>query len=135
LAGIAGRLAAASPVNRVRLARQQVDGAARQLDAMSYRRVLRRGFSVTRSKAGRILRAASQAVVGEMIETELADGRLSSKVAGPWDNPSGLKASGGAEQAGQGPAEAPAKAGPAGPPAPRPGPARKAPDPGATLFD
>jgi len=157
LAGIAGRLAAAnpvnrirlarqqidgaarqfaaSPVNRIRLARQQVDGAARQLDAMSYRRVLRRGFSVTRGRAGRILRAASEALAGEMIETELADGRLSSKVAGPWDNPSEPRATGGAEQAGQDHAEAPAKAGPAGPPAPGPGPARKAPDPGATLFD
>jgi exodeoxyribonuclease VII large subunit len=127
LAGIAGRLTAASPVNRIRLARQQIDGAARQLDAMSYRRVLRRGFSVTRSKAGRILRAASEALAGEMIETELADGRLSSKVAGPWDNPG--------EPAAQGPAEAPAKAGPARPPAPGPCPARKAPDAGATLFD
>jgi exodeoxyribonuclease VII large subunit len=130
LVGIAGRLTAASPVNRIRLACQQIDGAARQLDAMSYRRVLRRGFSVTRSKAGRILRAASQALAGEMIETELADGRLSSKVAGPWDNPG--------EPAAQGPAEAPAKAGPvgpAGPPAPRPRPAHKAPNPGATLFD
>jgi exodeoxyribonuclease VII large subunit len=135
LAGIAGRLTAASPVNRVRLARQQIAGAARQLDAMSYRGVLQRGFSVTRSKAGRILRAASEALVGEMIETELADGRLSSKVTGHWDNPSGLKATGGAEQAAPGPAEAPAKAGPAGPQAPGPGPARKAPDPGMTLFD
>ena len=135
LAGIAGRLAAANPVNRIRLARQQVDGSARQLDAMSYRRVLRRGFSVTRGRAGRILRAASEALAGEMIETELADGRLSSKVAGPWDYPSEPRATGGAEQAGQDHAEAPAKAGPAGPPAPGPGPARKAPDPGATLFD
>jgi exodeoxyribonuclease VII large subunit len=135
LAGIAGRLMAASPVNRIRLARQQVDGSARQLDAMSYRRVLRRGFSVTRGRAGRILRAASEALAGEMIETELADGRLSSKVAGPWDYPSEPRATGGAEQAGQDHAEAPAKAGPAGPPAPGPGPARKAPDPGATLFD
>jgi len=131
----AARQFAASPVNRIRLARQQVDGAARQLDAMSYRRVLRRGFSVTRGRAGRILRAASEALAGEMIETELADGRLSSKVAGPWDNPSEPRATGGAEQAGQDHAEAPAKAGPAGPPAPGPGPARKAPDPGATLFD
>jgi exodeoxyribonuclease VII large subunit len=122
LAGAAGRLAAASPVNRIRLARQQIDAAARQLDAMSYRRVLHRGFSVTRSKAGRILRAASEVLAGETIETELADGRLSSKVAG------------GGEPAALATAEAPADAGPGGPPAQRPRQARKAPDAGPTLF-
>jgi len=135
LVAVAGRLAAASPVNRIRLARQQVDGAARQLDAMSYRSVLRRGFSVTRSHVGRILRAASQAVVGEMIETELADGRLSSRVAGAADAPAGPKASGVGQPAARCPAEAAANAGPTGPAAPKPRPAPKPPDAGPTLFD
>jgi exodeoxyribonuclease VII large subunit len=85
----AGKLMAASPVNLVRLARQQVDGAARQLDAMSYRSVLRRGFSVTRSQAGGILRAASQAIAGEMIETELADGKLRSRVESDGEDAAG----------------------------------------------
>ena len=80
LSGVAGRLMAASPANRVKLARQQVVGAARQLEAMSYRRVLRRGFSVTRSHAGRILRSVGEAVAGERIETELSDGKLRSRV-------------------------------------------------------
>ena len=78
----AGRLLAASPVHRLELARQQVSAAARQLEAMSYRAVLRRGFSVTRSQSGSILRSAGEAAAGELIETELADGRVSSRVTG-----------------------------------------------------
>ena len=121
LGGIAGRLASASPVNRVRLARQQVDGAARQLDAMSYRSVLRRGFSVTRSQAGGILRASSSAISGEMIETELADGKLRSRVASD------------AEDAARSANECP-KTQPGACPA-RPGAAKRRLESGPTLFE
>ena len=120
LGGAAGRLAAASPVNRVRLARQQVDGAARQLDAMSHRGVLRRGFSVTRSQAGRILRSASQALAGEMIETELADGKLRSRVESDGEDA--------ARSANECP-NAPPGAAPA-----RPGVAKRRSESGPTLF-
>lgn len=81
MSAVSARLMAANPANRLKLARQQVLGAARQLEAMSYRRVLRRGFSVTRSQAGGILRSAGEAIAGELIETELADGKLRSRVA------------------------------------------------------
>ena len=46
---------------------------------MSHRSVLRRGFSVTRL-GGRIVRSAGQVGLGDMIDTELADGRIASKV-------------------------------------------------------
>ncbi len=82
LSSVSAKLLAASPANRMKVARQQVLGAARQLEAMSYRRVLRRGFSVTRSDAGVILRSAGEAVAGEVIETELVDGKVRSRVAG-----------------------------------------------------
>lgn len=49
---------------------------------MSYRGVLKRGFSVTRGPSGAILRSAAEAGSGEMIETELADGKLASRVTG-----------------------------------------------------
>ncbi len=74
-------LAAAHPRHRARLARQRVGALRRQLDAMSYRAVLRRGYSVTRL-AGQILRRAADARPGEPLETELADGKVRSTVAG-----------------------------------------------------
>ena len=82
LAALRSRLAAGHPRNRLYLARQQVLAAARQLDAMSYRSVLKRGYSVTRSAIGVILKSASQVAGGEKIETELADGKIASVVTG-----------------------------------------------------
>jgi len=82
VASASARLVAASPAHRLRLARQEVAAAARQLEAMSYRRILRRGFSVTRGASGAILRSTAEAAGGEIIETELADGRLTSRVTG-----------------------------------------------------
>jgi len=80
LAALERRLSAIHPRHRVRLARQQVSAAGRQLEAMSYRSVLQRGFSVTRTEAGKILRSADQVRSGLRIETELSDGRIRSTV-------------------------------------------------------
>jgi exodeoxyribonuclease VII large subunit len=80
LADLRGRLAARSPVHQLVLAGQKIDAAARQLEAMSYRAVLHRGFSVTRRAEGQILRSARQAKDGDRIRTELADGKISSIV-------------------------------------------------------
>ena len=76
------RLEACSPVYRIALASQQVDAAARQLEAMSHRAVLGRGFSVTRDSDGRILRSTAQTHQGQTITTELSDGKVTS-VVGP----------------------------------------------------
>jgi exodeoxyribonuclease VII large subunit len=80
LAALSGRMLSASPIHRVRLARQQIDAAQRQLEALSYRNVLSRGFSVTRDPAGRILRSVKQAKDGQWIRTELTDGTIDSRV-------------------------------------------------------
>ncbi len=80
LAVVASRLGRADPSHRLRLARQRVTAASRQLEAMSYRNVLARGFSVTRDAAGAILRSVSAAGVGDVISTELADGAIRSRV-------------------------------------------------------
>jgi len=80
LAELAGRLAAAHPRHRLALLRQQAQGLARQLEAMSYRSVLRRGFSVTRALGGGILRSAGEAAGGMRVSTELADGQFTSVV-------------------------------------------------------
>ena len=73
-------LAGAHPLPRVRLARQRIGAARRQLDALSYRGVLKRGFSVTRGPDGAILRSSAPVTGGDRIETELADGRFRSIV-------------------------------------------------------
>ena len=82
LAKMAGRLGALHPRNRLELAQQKVAAIGRQLEAMSYRNVLSRGFSVTRGHDGKILRSAAQASAGERLETELADGKIQSTVEG-----------------------------------------------------
>jgi exodeoxyribonuclease VII large subunit len=123
LGALAQRMTAADPAHRVRLARQNVDAAARQLEAMSYRNVLKRGFSVTRLQAGRILRSVAEVTAGAVVETELADGKFLSHTSGQ-----GVASQAG-EQGGQ-------PAHPAEPPRPkRAKPADKAPLDGPTLFD
>jgi len=80
------RLSRAHPANRLRLGRQQVDSARRELEALSHRNVLRRGYSVTRRPSGAIVRSAGELRRGDLIRTELADGKLSSKVTGTEPN-------------------------------------------------
>jgi len=74
------RLEACSPVHRLALARQKIAASARQLDAMSYRAVLGRGFSVTRGSGGKIIRSKTETHDGLTITTELADGKIASVV-------------------------------------------------------
>ena len=80
LAQASGRLEASCPVYRIALAFQQIDAAARQLEAMSYRAVLGRGFSVTRDSGGQILRSTAETHQGQTITTELSDGKVVSVV-------------------------------------------------------
>ena len=74
------RLARVHPHPRLRLAIHKVAAARRQLEALNYRSVLKRGFSVTRQTGGKILRSVRNTDRGEGIETELADGRILSIV-------------------------------------------------------
>jgi exodeoxyribonuclease VII large subunit len=72
------KLIAANPAHTVKLARQRVRAAERQLEALSYRSVLKRGFTVTRDGDGNILHAAGDAHGTDQLETEFADGRVTS---------------------------------------------------------
>ena len=83
LSALVGRLQAIHPRHELALARQRVAAAARQLEALSYRATLARGFSVTRTADRQLVRAADQLAPGDLIETELADGRIKSVVNGP----------------------------------------------------
>ena len=87
LAALEARLSAAHPRNRLALAQQKVEAMVRQLESMSYRSVLNRGFSVTRKPNGAIVRAAGEVAAGQAIETELASGWLRSIVEGQGQPP------------------------------------------------
>jgi exodeoxyribonuclease VII large subunit len=82
LAALAARMGAVHPRHRLALADQRLGAAGRQLEAMSYRSVLHRGFSVTRRWGGEILRSVTQAHPGDHLTTELSDGTVTSRVAG-----------------------------------------------------
>ncbi len=88
LAAAEARLQAVHPRYRLKLARQQVIAMGRQLEAMSYRNVLGRGFSVTRRVGGGILRSVANVRLRERIETELADGKFASVVDGDGERQS-----------------------------------------------
>ncbi len=104
LTALEARLATAHPVHRVRLGRRDLAGHRRHLatlaraflaagaaridrlqqtlEAISYRHVLRRGYSVTRTRAGQIVRRPDEVTSGQGIRTELADGEIRSVVDG-----------------------------------------------------
>src|SRR5262249_11054129 len=71
----------------VRAAEHQLERAALRLraadatvQALDPRRVLERGYTITRTPDGRALRRVEQAVVGERLVTELATGSVTSVV-------------------------------------------------------
>ncbi len=87
LARVEKRFAAVHPRHRIVLARQQLTALGRQLDAMSYKAVIKRGYSVTRIKGKQILRSVSEVSPGDRLETELSDGKITSRVAGEKTTP------------------------------------------------
>ena len=67
--------------HRVELARRTVQAVGGTIDALSPLKVLSRGYSLTRRDATKeIVRRASDARIGERIETILSEGRLTSVV-------------------------------------------------------
>jgi exodeoxyribonuclease VII large subunit len=74
----------------VRRAPQVADGELRHLDALAARlaladpaNLLRRGWSITRDADGQVVRRAADVAPGAIITTELADGRLTSRIEEP----------------------------------------------------
>jgi len=59
-----------------------VDNAARSLDLVGPEAVLRRGYSMTMSANGRVVRSVADVVAGETVQTRLADGSFGSVVQG-----------------------------------------------------
>jgi exodeoxyribonuclease VII large subunit len=73
------RLASAS-VQRLRLWEERLRQQQRLLEELSPRRVLARGFSITRDANGALVRSVHQLAVGDVLHSELERGRLDSRV-------------------------------------------------------
>lgn len=88
LAARASRVAAADVSLRAALRhrlerlRSDVDASARQLEAVSPLRVLERGYSVTTTADGRLVRRTGDAPPGTDLVTRVADGTIRSRTAG-----------------------------------------------------
>lgn len=80
LANLASAMAAANPSQQLKMARQKIDAAEKHLTAMSYRSVLKRGFTVSRNTNGSIIRSSRNIKPHDTIETEFIDGLASSVV-------------------------------------------------------
>ncbi len=63
-------------------ARLRVDGSEAVVRALDPRRVLERGYSITRDVAGRVVKRAAVLTTGTVLETEVAEGRVTSRVEG-----------------------------------------------------
>lgn len=75
------QLVAALP-RRVADDQKRLDAMARTLDAVSPSNVLKRGYSYTLGRDGKLLRHATDAIPGSTLTTVLADGRIQSTVEG-----------------------------------------------------
>lgn len=78
-AAAAGRLIV-SARGRLAAVAAHLGGVSRLVAELAPERTLRRGFSITRSPAGRALRRPSEVAPGEKLTTELAGGKLASRV-------------------------------------------------------
>ena len=65
---------------RLRACNERLRQHQRLLDELSPRRVLARGFSITRDANGALVRSAAQVSAGDLLHTELERGRLDSRV-------------------------------------------------------
>ena len=57
--------------------------------ALDPRRVLERGYSITRDGEGRVVSRATASLVGAILDTELATGRITSRVETITEEPGG----------------------------------------------
>jgi exodeoxyribonuclease VII large subunit len=65
----------------------RLDAAETAVRALDPRRVLERGYTITRDGAGRVVKHAAGAAPGSILETELADGRITSRVDHVTEDP------------------------------------------------
>lgn len=68
---------------RLKLEHQRVEARAQRLDALSPLKVIGRGYSLTYTADGEILRHAAKATPGTRLKTRIADGVVESEVVAP----------------------------------------------------
>lgn len=66
--------------NRILLRRRRLEALVQLLDSFSPLKVLGRGYALTRTADGKILKSIANIQAGEEIQTQLSDGKLVSKV-------------------------------------------------------
>ncbi|HXF55971.1 MAG TPA: exodeoxyribonuclease VII large subunit [Hyphomicrobiaceae bacterium] len=71
---VAGRFGPQILLHRISRARESLDGCGKLLAALSYQRVLKRGYALVRDEAGRTVRSVSQAPPGTRLSVEVSDG-------------------------------------------------------------
>jgi exodeoxyribonuclease VII large subunit len=87
LLGLTGRLDREMD-HRLASNRLRIDGLSRRLEASSHRRVLARGFSITRlATSGRLVTSPQHVRAGQRVQTETAGGTFDSRVLGPQEAP------------------------------------------------
>jgi len=77
----AGRLPRAA-IRRVGAAAHEAEQAEARLRALDPRRVLERGYTITRDRDGQVVRTAVDLAPGDLLVTEFADGTTESRVEG-----------------------------------------------------
>lgn len=85
LAAMANRMIAAED-RIVALRQQRFVGLTAKLDAMSPLKVLTRGYAMTQTEDGNLLRSVKQASVGDTILISLSDGKISASVSDIKEN-------------------------------------------------
>ena len=74
------RAVVSAATHHLRRAVTRLDGSETTLRALDPRRVLERGYTITRTTGGRIVRGATDVAIGDELITELAAGRVASRV-------------------------------------------------------
>jgi exodeoxyribonuclease VII large subunit len=81
------RTLAADSAHHLRRASLQLDAVETGLRALDPRRVLERGYSITRDAAGRVVKHVGDVTPGVTVDTELRGGRITSRVEHTTEDP------------------------------------------------
>lgn len=65
---------------QVALKRQEIDQLARLLKSLDFQEILNRGFSITKTEAGKIVKSADDVKSNDLLITQLATGKIASHV-------------------------------------------------------
>jgi exodeoxyribonuclease VII large subunit len=76
------RRMAGALAGQIRQRRHVLDGESKMLASLGYQSVLARGFALVRGPGGETVRSARAVAMGQLLDIELADGRVTADVTG-----------------------------------------------------